>query len=124
MTLWLILAVSTLYATATLIGAAAQERAMMASRRELAADKRGRLLVGCIAPLGMLTTTSLWVVYSFEVGDWRFAAIAIIPGAVGLIVKWMFGREGGEIAAQPPSSEASIKDPQDHGSTSRRGEEG
>lgn len=109
MTLWLILAMSTLYSVATLIGAAVNERAMMASRRELASDKRGRLLMGCIAPLGMLTTTGLWVVYSFEVGDWRFAAIAIVPGSVGLIVKWMFGREGGDITTAA-SSAASTKE--------------
>lgn len=110
MTLWLILAVSTLYSAATLVGAAASERAMMASRRELSADKRGRLLMGCIAPLGMVITTALWAVYSFEVDDWRFAAIAIVPGSVGLIVRCLFGREGGEIAAQPPSSAASTKE--------------
>lgn len=108
MTLWAILATSTLFSLATLIGAAASERAMMASRRELTRDKRGQLLLGCISPLGMLATTTLWVVYSFEVGDWRFAAIAIIPGSVGLIVRRFIGREGGDVVAQPPSSAASI----------------
>lgn len=111
MTLWAILATSTLFSLATLTGAAASERAMMASRRELTRDKRGQLLLGCISPLGMLATTTLWVVYSVEVGDWRFAAIAIIPGSVGLIVRRFIGREGGVVAAQPPSSEASITSP-------------
>lgn len=86
--IWIILALTTLHSisASAIAGSYAQvtDAARQAAiRAGMSATASG---VGCSMALLVWAIAACWCVYAYLVGDWRFAAIALIPKAMGIIV--------------------------------------
>jgi hypothetical protein len=87
MILWFMLGVSTLMAFTAL----ALVSANAAARKDIEAAWRRHGVkgtpIGCTAVLASWALVALWVVYAVQVGEWRIAAIAVLPGVAGIIAR-------------------------------------
>lgn len=85
MTIWAILILTSAMATVGLATAQANEQLY----RDLRVERRARMGVGLavLFMLAAIATATLWTIYAFQVGDWRFAAIQWIPVVMAWIGK-------------------------------------
>lgn len=99
MILWLILILSTTFSCVLALDAAVNVHAYKAARDSYQGQgMRGKYLVGCFAPLSAAAVACLWCVYSVQVSDWRFGAIAWAPVLANLIVRLVAGRKPTTVA--------------------------
>lgn len=99
MMIWAILVLTSIYtfATSALAGNYAQvgEAARLAAKRAgVSATASG---VGCFTAVLNWAITACWTVYAYQIGDWRFAAIALIPKAAGILLHLARPRQRAEI---------------------------
>lgn len=101
MTLWIILINSTVVSVIGLATAGVNEQIY----RELRVHRRIRYSKGLIFLLSLLSLCNvvLWTRYAFDVGDWRFAAIAGVPFVIGWIGRLAI-RASQEDRQPPPSN--------------------
>lgn len=88
MMIWAILILTTIYtfASSALAGNYAQvtEAARQSAKR--VGISAGASVTGCSMALVAWAITACWVIYAVQVNDWRFATIALVPKAMGVLV--------------------------------------
>ncbi len=81
-----ILGLTVVASVLTLVVADSTDLIVEAAKAVVRGD-RGRCIValGCLLPLVPTTIVVLWVIYAAQVGEWRFAAIEVIPVCCGIV---------------------------------------
>lgn len=97
--IWAIVILTSLWSFAATALAGNHTQVMDATRKALKANgfSAASSSTGCFMAIVAWAIAACWVVYAFQVHDWRFAAIALIPKAAGMLLHLARPRQRAEI---------------------------
>ena len=85
MIIWMLLAMSTLSAFASIALTSANREATEAMRASMRQHGVAGIPVGCLLAIMSFAALGLWTWYAVDVQNWRFAAIVWVP----VVARWL-----------------------------------